>query len=348
MGSPEGGDGHRTRAAEDQQPVIYCLIPAALAPKLHELLRRHYAELPDVEVVVEQRRTERRSADERRAAKPKSRKAKERRQTRGPMGRRVGDRRATQVDMDPYIAPDLPRRARRHADLIRFVERLRPSSEEAENREAARIVMRVQAGDREAFGELYVGYFSRLYGYLRVALHDVHEAEDLTQQVFVKALEKLPEYERTEQPVRNWLFAIARNLAISHLRKTGRIELEEPEELERMREADGESYEEPEIPALDWLTDPDLTLFVERLPDPQRQVLILRYMLDLPHAEIARSMDRSLEDVKSLHYRAVGFLRKRLAAIGRTSSGSGSRDAQSYWPVFTQMEVLRHRRFILK
>lgn len=347
MGSPEGEDGRRTGAAEPdaQQPVIYCLIPEDLAEKLHELLRRQYAELPDVEVVVEQRRADRRGTAERRAAKPKARKGRERRQTVGPMGRRVGERRAAQVALDPYVAPELPRRARRHAEQIRFVERLRPSTEEAENREAARIVMRVQGGDREAFGELYVRYFDRLYSYLRVALHDVHEAEDLTQQVFENALVALPKYERGKQPVRNWLFAIARNQAISYLRRTGRIDLEEPEQIERRREQNGESYEEPEIPGLDWLTDPDLLLFVERLPAPQRQVLVLRYMLDLPYAEIARSMDRSLDDVKTLHYRAVGFLRERLAAIGRTSSGD--RQTSNYLPVFTQMEVLRHRRFML-
>lgn len=345
MGAPEGGD-RRTpvTGSEAQQAVIYCLIPADLAEKLHEPLRRYFADLPDVEVVVEQRRAERRCGDERRAAQ-RQRRGKERRRAKGPLGRRIGERRADQVRLELGAAPELPRRLRRYAEVIRFVERLRPSTEEAENREAARIVMRVQAGERGAFGELYVRYFDRLYGYLRVALQDVHEAEDLTQQVFVQALEKIPKFERTEQPVRNWLFAIARNQAISHLRKTGRIDLEEPEQIERLREQNGEHYEEPEIPGLDWLTDPDLTLFIERLPHPQRQVLILRYMLDLPHAEIARTMNRSVDDVKTLHYRAVSFLRKRLAAIGRTSSGA--RQSQSYWPVFTQMEVLRSRRFML-
>jgi RNA polymerase sigma-70 factor (ECF subfamily) len=227
---------------------------------------------------------------------------------------------------------------------VRFIEPAKPAVEALEDAETARLVTQVQMGDENAFVRLYTLYFDRVFAHLRVALRDHHEAEDATQQVFLKILESLPDYEQRERPFRNWLFAIVRNHAISLLRKSGRVEAVEPERVERYREREGAAGEEPLLTALAWITDSDLTVFVDRLPLPQRQVLALRYLFDLPYAEIAQVLDRSTEDVKTLHFRAVRFLRARLAAIGRAASGPAQLSA---WPVFKQAEVLRHRRFML-
>jgi DNA-directed RNA polymerase specialized sigma24 family protein len=65
----------------------------------------------------------------------------------------------------------------------------------------------------------------------------------------------------------------------------------------------------------DWLSDHELVMFFERLPFAQRQVLMLRYMLDFSYPEIAVIMDRSEVDVRSLHSRGLRFLRARLDAL---------------------------------
>jgi RNA polymerase sigma-70 factor (ECF subfamily) len=251
----------------------------------------------------------------------------------------VADRRAIFVPVD---APELPRRARAHADRLVFVERLEPSTQEAEDRDTARVVIRFQAGDKDAFTELYMRYFDRVYGYLRVALRDAHEAEDVTQQVFMKVLDNLPRYERLESPFRAWLTTILRNQAIDSLRRLNRFDVEEPEEINRRRdverEADGEMVE------LDWISDRDLLLFIERLPLAQRQVLLLRYLLGLSTDQIAEALGRTRNDVSALHSRAVRFLRARLAAVGRTAT-SRQRARISRWP--QQALVARRRRFAL-
>jgi DNA-directed RNA polymerase specialized sigma24 family protein len=95
---------------------------------------------------------------------------------------------------------------------------------------------------------------------------------------------------------------------------------------------------------LDWISDRELVLFVDRLPLAQRQVLLLRYMLDLTHAQIAEVLDRTPDDVRALHSRALRFLRTRLAALGRDARhGTRSRAMR---PV-REARVLRHRRFVL-
>jgi RNA polymerase sigma-70 factor (ECF subfamily) len=344
--------------SEREAGLIYCLVPRELAPELHEALRKHFREDPSVEVVVERRMVERRAAADRRGATEEAapapararagaparerNPAADRRRIRNAQGRRVADRRVSVVSVD---FPPLPRKARPHADELRFIERVVPTDEQEEDLDTARLVTRIQAGDREGYAELYLRFFDRVYSYARVLIKDRHEAEDLTQQVFVKVLEGLPKYERRRQPFRAWLFIIVRNTLLTELRKRNRFDVTEPAEIDRQRER----MHEPEengggLGALEWITDRELLLFVERLPLPQRQVLLLRFMLDLPASETAQIVGRTPDDVRKLQHRALRFLEERLTAVGRTS-----RDARRipWLRRYSQMRVLRERRFAL-
>jgi RNA polymerase sigma-70 factor (ECF subfamily) len=319
--------------------MIYCVVPRELAPKLHEPLRRHFRDDPDVAVVVERRRGARRT-DARRSPGAAPPAGDERRRVHNAAGRRIADRRAALV---PVPGPELPRRARQYADRLLFLERVERTTEQADDVETARLVTRIQAGDREGFTELYLRYFDRVYTYLRMVLRDEHEAEDLTQQVFVRVLEALPGYERRRQPFRAWLFIIVRNHVVSYLRKRNRLDVVEPRALERQR--DRTEADEADLTALRWITDRDLMLFIERLTVPQRQVLLLRYMLDLSSSEIAEILGRSPDQVRKLQERALRFLQQRLTALGRTPRGGGGRV-----PVRRPCRlvgVLRERRFAL-
>ena len=225
-----------------------------------------------------------------------------------------------------------------------FVERGEPPTEEVEDERTARIVARFQAGDRDAFGELYLRYFDRVYNYLRLMLRDPHGAEEATQDVFIKALGALPEYRHRAEPFRAWLFVIARNVAVRELRIAGRLEPMDPAELDRHREETGED-EELEVPALEWISDPDLVLFVERLPLPQQQVLAMRYLLGLGTSEIAAILGETPNQVAVLQSRALKVLRERLSAIGRGPLERRPESGMSRWP--KQATVLRKRRFSL-
>jgi RNA polymerase sigma-70 factor (ECF subfamily) len=320
--------------------VIYCIVPRELAPKLHDTLRRCFREDPEVEVVVERRDLERRGADRRRA-KGEPPAAGERRLVRAESGRRVADRRAATA---PVPTPELPRKARAHAAELLFVERVARTSEQEEDIDTARLVTRIQAGHREGFADLYLRYFDRVYGYARMVLRDQHEAEDLTQQVFMRVLEALPRYERRKQPFRGWLFVIVRNHMLHHLRKYNRLDVVEPQALDRARERSGEGAE-LDLSVLGWITDRDLMLFIERLSVPQRQVLLLRYMLDLPAAEIAEILGKTPEQVRKLQQRALDFLEARLSALGRTP-----RSGRARTPSMRRRRlngVIRERRFAL-
>jgi RNA polymerase sigma-70 factor (ECF subfamily) len=319
--------------------VTYCVIPRELAPHLHEVLRRHFREFPGVEVVVEQRERERRRRGERRG-KTATLAEHDARRIRAASGRRIADRRATAV---PTLALPLPRRAAPYAELLQFIERLEPASIALEDRDTAALVTRFQSGDREAFAALYLRYFERLFGYLMLVLRDRDDAENAAQEIFSNVLYALPRYERREQPFRAWLFRIARNEALRQLRRRARSEPVDPSTIE----IGCEEAVDVEVSAdvLGWISDPELLLFIERLPLAQRQVLVLRYLLDLPTSEIARLLERSNDDIRALQSRALRFLRYRLSALGRgpvrrspRSRMSGRRDMRL---------VLRARRFAL-
>ena len=84
------------------------------------------------------------------------------------------------------------------------------------------LVQRAQGRDPEAFAKLYEEYFDKIYRYIALKIGDRTEAEDMTQQVFLKALKSISSYKRTEVPFSAWLYRIAHNLTVDHFRKSGR------------------------------------------------------------------------------------------------------------------------------
>lgn len=212
-----------------------------------------------------------------------------------------------------------------------------------EDIEAGRLVARLKAGDRTAFGELYELYVGRVYTFLRLLLRDRHEAEDAAQEVFLKVFQAIPRYEQTERPFRAWLFTAVKNHALNVLEKHGRISPEEPDRISRRVERATAEWENG-LAILDWITDRDLVLFIERLPLPQRQVLLLRYMLDLSDAQIAAVLDRNRGEVRMIQHRALAYLRQRLRAIGR---GPEAERGVPMERVRRKGNVIRARRYAL-
>jgi RNA polymerase sigma-70 factor (ECF subfamily) len=296
--------------------MIYCIVPRELALKIHDELRDFFRDEPGVEVAVERRVGNRRKQPDKRSTEEAAPVAQDRRKIRNKGGRRVGERRATQVTTTPVA---LPRKAKPYADQLVFVERVAPSSQHEEDLDTARLVIRLQAGERQAFNDLYLRYFDRAYGYLRIALKDAHEAEDLAQQAFLKVFESVDRYERRTQPFRAWLFRIVCNAAVDHFRKHESLELEEPARVQRRREiaTNGEDMAQ----ALESLSDKELLFLIEQLPPLQRQVIVMHYMLDMAGVEIAEVLERDPAAVRQLKRRALTSLEGRLAALGRAPAG---------------------------
>jgi RNA polymerase sigma-70 factor (ECF subfamily) len=295
-------------AEQPRETIVFCIVPADLAAGAHDALREHFRD-KDVEVVVEHRRRERRDASDRRGDRAVQR-DDPKRLIRDEDGRRVADRRAALklVETQHTLPPELEDQR----DRLQFVERRVPSTVAAEDVDTAYLVKRLQAGDKSLYGELYLRYFDRVYSYLRMSLRDPHEAEDVAQDVFMKVYESLATYERRGMPFRFWLFRIARNRAVDRLKSRKKVDLEEPAALDQRREGSSAATDEQ----LALLTDRNLLGLVEHLPESQRQVLALRFVVDLSTAQICQVLGRSPDAVRQLEARALRSLRQRAAALG--------------------------------
>ncbi len=180
------------------------------------------------------------------------------------------------------------------------------------------LVRRAQAGDAEAFGQLYERYVDDVYRFFYYRLFDRQEAEDLTETTFLKAWQGLGRL-RVEPGlnVKAWLLRIARNLWIDRHR-TAR----EMAPLEAViHKPQGEP--DPEEALLAQENREELSQALAALPETLREVLVYRFIHGLSHREIAELMGLQEGHVRVLQHRALQRLRRWLEARWRWSGREG-------------------------
>jgi RNA polymerase sigma-70 factor (ECF subfamily) len=170
------------------------------------------------------------------------------------------------------------------------------------------LVARGQQGDRDALEELYLIHFDRIYSYLHVSVGNRHDAEDLTTQTFLKMLEKIGTFKWQSAPFSAWLFRIAHNLAMDHFRARRRWQPEE-----EVPEQPGEEEPSAELEAMQTIGRESMLKLIDRLSPEQQQVLTLKFVFNLPNAEVAAILDKTEGAIKSLQHRALVSLQKQIA-----------------------------------
>jgi RNA polymerase sigma-70 factor, ECF subfamily len=186
------------------------------------------------------------------------------------------------------------------------------STEHAAERESTEhvreLVARGQQGDRDALEELYLIHFDRIYSYLHVSVGNRHDAEDLTTQTFLRMLEKIGSFKWQSAPFSAWLFRIAHNLAMDHFRARRRWQPEE-----EVPEPPGEEEPSAELVAMQTIGRESMLKLIDRLSPEQQQVLTLKFVFNLPNAEVATILDKTEGAIKSLQHRALVSLQKQIA-----------------------------------
>ena len=169
-----------------------------------------------------------------------------------------------------------------------------------------RLVQEARAGDAWAFGLLFDHYHLPVYRYIASRVHRPTDAEDLTQLVFVKALEALPRYEARGIPFGGWLFRLARNAIIDQVR-TKRDHLSLVAAVTRETDDVG-----PEAMAFLREDLDRVAKALSDLTDDQREVIELRFFAGLSVHETADAMGRQDGTVRGLQFRALASLRRSL------------------------------------
>lgn len=165
-------------------------------------------------------------------------------------------------------------------------------------------VEHAKAGDSEGLHFLYARFAPDVHRYINSFVHDHHEAEDITQNVFAKLMTGIAKYEQREAPFAAWIMRVARNAALDHLRARRAI----PTEEVRVAEAD---HAQTRLNR-----NQDLRHAFEQLPDDQREVLVLRHVAGLSPVEIATALEKTESSVHGLHHRGRRALQVKLAELG--------------------------------
>lgn len=177
------------------------------------------------------------------------------------------------------------------------------SREEIDN-----LVRQAQEQNAKAFGRLYDLLAKRIYNYVYFRVKNKLEAEDITEEVFLKALEALGSYELTEAPFTSWLFRIAHNLVIDFYRRSGKFS------AGSMEEAEGVASPEKGLDELvsGKIEQERLLRAISKLNDDHREVIVLKFVEGLSNKEVGVIMDKTEGGIKSLQHRALHSLRRYL------------------------------------
>lgn len=184
------------------------------------------------------------------------------------------------------------------------------------------LVLRAQAGDSQAFGQLYEQFSPEILRYLTRHLNGQREAaEDLSEEVFLKVLERIHSYQFRGLPFSAWLYRIARNHMIDHLRARPRQIVTSIDNAPEIPEKKAEQVMDRS------LDRHELTYALHRLTSDQRQVVSLRFLDGYTTAETAGIMGKTEDAVKKLQARGLVQLRRIIEQARRVEDVPSTRVA---------------------
>ena len=176
------------------------------------------------------------------------------------------------------------------------------------------IIDRAKGGEAEAFGLLYDHYLPPIYRFVLFRVSHREEAEDITHQTFLKAWERIEQYEPQGYSFGSWLYRIARNTVIdTHRKSISHVDINEV--------TAHLAIEQTQSDFLDMKIEWEMLLTaIGKLKEIEQEVLFLRFVEDLSHQEAAEVVGKSEGAVKLVQHRALRNLKSILKKMDSTSS----------------------------
>lgn len=171
-----------------------------------------------------------------------------------------------------------------------------------------RLVEEVRGADRAAFAQLFDRFFPVVQRTSLALLRNHDDAQDIANETFLVAWQRIPDYTWTGAPFLAWLIGVTRRLALSHLSKRKR-RLTREEGIAAVISTSHPGFADASNQRIDVLQ------FLSELPQAQREVLALRFYAGMSAAEAATVLDRTATSVRQLQFRAL----HRLAALAETN-----------------------------
>ena len=179
------------------------------------------------------------------------------------------------------------------------------------------LIARAKEGDKRAYGKLFRLCYRDIYDYILRRVGNVHDAEDVTMDVFTKGYAGVTSFEERGHSVRAWFYRIAHNAVVDHFRAS--------RESVDIDEIPGFVSEEAEIEDVLFSKAERERLYREvlKLTPAQAEVLILRFMKDLSVSETAEALDKKEVTVRALQFKGIKNLRERLTGTRGEEESNG-------------------------
>ncbi|MGA2266605.1 MAG: sigma-70 family RNA polymerase sigma factor [Phycisphaerae bacterium] len=183
------------------------------------------------------------------------------------------------------------------------------------------LIERCRQGEMQAFGLLVAKYQDRIFNLVRRMCPRQADAEELAQEAFLRALEKLDQF-RGQSQFYTWLFRIASNLAISHCRRNGQIRFAPLGDREdgaagqaARHRSMAQPAADPQAAAMSAETAARVTEALDGLDEEHRLIVVLRDVEDMDYAAIAAVLEVPIGTVKSRLHRARTLLKEKLTGL---------------------------------
>jgi RNA polymerase sigma-70 factor, ECF subfamily len=176
------------------------------------------------------------------------------------------------------------------------------------------LIAAAQAGDKAAVSTLYEAYTQPIFRYISYRVESDMIAEDLTAEVFLRMVQGLPRYQDSGAPFGAWLYRIAATQVADHYRQRRHTALEPISETEPSDDTD------PFGKTVKAIEHEQLRRALAALSEDYQTLLILRFMQQLPHSEVALIMNKNETAIRVMQHRALQALAKELGAHGKARS----------------------------
>jgi len=175
------------------------------------------------------------------------------------------------------------------------------------------VISKAQAGDRDALNTLMSDYWHPIYRFVSYKIGSLEDAQEITQETFLRAFRSLPKYQQTTASFKTYLCRIALNLITDFWRKKGRspvlINLAEYQDIVSIED-------QPDVQAINHEQQKEIAEVLKSLPEDQRQTIELRIIAGLPIKQTALAMGKTEAAIKMLQQRALKNLRTLLLERG--------------------------------
>ncbi len=171
------------------------------------------------------------------------------------------------------------------------------------------LLERAVGGDVDAFGRLYDMHVDRVYRHIYYRVGIITDAEDLTQQVFLKAWQAIHRYKKTAIPFIAWLIKISHNLVVDFYRSNKNVTYLDLDFIASKKGSNPEHMAEARF------EQQQMRQAILKLPGDQQQVVLMRFIEGFSYSEVAASINKSEGAVRVILHRALVRLRKDLEKV---------------------------------